>query len=84
MRRVIVNIDRLVLKGFRFEDRHAIAQGLQAQLTRLLADPGMAEQIAGLGNVPRLGTKAISISRDETSRQVGKVIADGIGKGLAR
>ncbi|MBS0171522.1 MAG: hypothetical protein JSR62_14320 [Nitrospira sp.] len=84
MRRVIVNIDRLVLKNFRYEDRHAIAGGVQEQLTQLLSEPGMAERIARLGNVPHLRTKAISISRDETPRQVGKVTADGIGKGLAR
>lgn len=27
MRRVIVTIDRLTLKGVRYEDRHAVAQG---------------------------------------------------------
>ena len=32
MRRVIVTIDRLTLKGVRYEDRHAVAQGLQEQL----------------------------------------------------
>ncbi|ULA61580.1 MAG: hypothetical protein LZF60_340120 [Nitrospira sp.] len=84
MKRIVVNIDRLVLKGFRFEDRHAIAQGLQEQLTRLLAEPGIAERMAGLGDVPRLRTKAISIPHEASPRQVGKVTADGIGKGLAR
>ena len=29
MRRVIVNIDSLVLKGFRYEDRHAIAAAVE-------------------------------------------------------
>ena len=32
MKRVVVHIDRLVLKGFRHEDRHDIAVGLQAEL----------------------------------------------------
>ncbi len=28
MKKVILHIDRLVLKGFRNEDRHAIAEGM--------------------------------------------------------
>jgi len=45
MRRVIVTIDRLTLKGVRYEDRHAVAQGLQEQLAALFAEPGMAERL---------------------------------------
>ncbi len=77
-----MNIDRLVLKGFRFEDRHAIAQGLQEQLTRLLADPGMVGRLTSLGDVPRLRTKAISIPGEANPRQVGQDTANGIGEGV--
>lgn len=34
MKRVIVKIDRLVLIGFRHEDRQAIAEGLQQELAQ--------------------------------------------------
>ncbi len=84
MRRVVVNIESLVLKGFRFEDRHAIAQGLQEQLSLLLAEPGMAERLTSLGEVPRLRTKAISIPGEASPRRTGTDVADGIGKGLMR
>ncbi|MCC6966868.1 MAG: hypothetical protein IT391_11395 [Nitrospira sp.] len=83
-RRVIVNIDSLVLKGVRYEDRHAVAQGLQEQLTALFSEPGMAERLVGMGDVPRLRTKAISIPGEASPRQTGTDIADGIGKGLMR
>mgnify|MGYP000715168842 CR=1 FL=1 len=66
MRRVVVNIDRLVLKGIRFEDRHAVAQELQEQLTRLLAAPGMAERIRRTGSAPRL---AISLRHGAKRRR---------------
>ena len=84
MRRVIVTIDRLTLKGVRYEDRHAIAQGLQEQLALLFAEPIMAERLAGMGDVPRLRTKAISIPGEVSPRQTGIDVADGIGKGLMR
>ncbi len=71
MKRVIVKIDRLVLKGFRFEDRHAIAQGLQEQLTRLLAAPGMAEQIGATGSASRLRLGNIRVAGDLGVKQIG-------------
>lgn len=82
MRRVIVNIDRLVLKGVRFEDRHAIAQGLQEQLTRLLSEPGMAERLVNIGDLPRLRIAPVSIPAERGVGQTGMDVADGIGRGL--
>jgi hypothetical protein len=38
MKRVVVHVDRLLLKGFRHEDRHTIAVGLQRELGRVFAD----------------------------------------------
>ncbi len=82
MMRVIVNIDRLVLKGVRFEDRHAIAQGLQEQLTRLLSEPGMAERLVNTGDLPMLRIAPVSIPAERGVRQTGMDLADGIGRGL--
>ena len=71
MRRVIVNIDRLVLKGVRFEDRHAIAQGLQEQLTRLLSEPGMAERIGETGSTSRLRLGDVRVTGDMRGPGIG-------------
>lgn len=84
MRRVIVNIDRLVLKGFRFEDRHAIAQGLQEQLTQLLSEPGMAEQMGLIRNPSRLRVPPIQVTPEMKSRDIGVAAANGIKTGLPR
>ena len=54
MRRVIVHIDSLVLKGFRYEDRYTIAAALKDELTRMLAPPEAAQRVTSLGSVPRL------------------------------
>jgi len=84
MRRVVVNIDRLLLKGFRFEDRHAIAQGLQEQLSLLLAEPGIAQRLGEISSIPRLHVEPVSLATEVKPQQVGRAVADGIGKGLNR
>lgn len=82
MTRIIVNIDRLVLKGFRFEDRHAIAEGLQKQLTQWLSQPGMAERIGAIGNLPRLRVAPIHLAPEMKPHDVGTAAASGIEAGL--
>lgn len=84
MKRVVVNIQSLVLKGFRFEDRHAVAQGLQEQLSRLLAEPGMAERLASLGHVARLPAGSVSVAPEVKAQLVGIVTANVIEKRLLR
>ncbi len=84
MRHVIVNIDRLVLKGFRYEDRHAIAQGLQEQLMRMFSEPGVAQRLSQAGNVSHLHVGQVNTAADAKPRQVGVAAAEGIGKGLSR
>ncbi len=79
-----MHIDRLVLKGFRHEDRHAIAQGVQEQLTHLLAEAGMAQRFRNTGSVPRLHVGPVTIPAESKPKQIGKATADGIGKELKR
>lgn len=84
VRRVIVTIDRLTLKGVRYEDRHAVAQGLQEQLTALFAEPGMAERLASVGDVPHLRVDSGSGTGAAVPGQLGRDAADGIAKGMGR
>lgn len=80
MKRVVIHIDRLVLKGFRHEDRHAIAEGLQQELYLLLADPQAAQGLAGLGDISRLQVGRMHIAQDSKPQRVGAQVAQGIGK----
>jgi hypothetical protein len=80
MKRVVVHIDRLVLNGFRFEDRHAIAAGLQQELSRLLANPQAAQVLSGLGDISRLQVGRIHIAQGSKPQRVGTQVAQGIGK----
>ena len=83
-RSVRLHIDRLVLKGFRHEDRHAIAQGVQEQLTHLLSEPGIVQRLGNTGSIPRLRVGPVTIHAESKPQQVGKAAAEGIGKGLNR
>jgi pSer/pThr/pTyr-binding forkhead associated (FHA) protein len=83
-RRVVVKIDNLVLKGVRHEDRHAIAQGLQEQLTEMLSAPGMAEGLSQTGNIPHLRAGQVNVAADAKPQYIGIAAANGIGKGLGR
>jgi hypothetical protein len=82
MRRVIVHIENLVLRGFRYEDRHAISGGLQEELMRLLQMPETAQQLAQIGGLPRLRVGPLHLAADAKPRQIGIATADGIGTGI--
>jgi len=82
MTRVIVHIGRLVLKGFRPEDRQAIGQGLQAELARVLAQPDAVSRLRGLGDVPRLRVGGVAAEQGATPQRVGQGVAQGIGREL--
>jgi hypothetical protein len=84
MRRVIVNIDSLVLRGFRHEDRHAIAAAVQEELTRTLMAPGAAQQIATLGSVSNLKLGNVNIEANAKPRQVGAETGRAVAKGLLK
>ncbi|MBK5106349.1 MAG: hypothetical protein JJE42_19065 [Burkholderiales bacterium] len=79
MKRVVVHIDRLVLKGFRHEDRHAIAAGLQHELSRVFADRQTLSNFRALGDVPRVQVGSVQFEQGAKPRRVGENVAQGIG-----
>lgn len=84
VKRVVVHIDRLVLKGFRHEDRYAIAQGLQQELGRVFTDRETVSLLKEGGNVPRLQVGGMHIGQDSKPQRVGESVAHGIGKEIKR
>ncbi|WP_434131894.1 hypothetical protein [Methylocaldum sp. GT1BB] len=85
MKRVVVHIDRLVLKGFRHEDRHAIAEGLREELNRLLlAEPNAAAHFVSRGSLPRLKVGGVRIETESKPVTVGAQLARGIARETGR
>jgi hypothetical protein len=84
VRRVVVHIDRLVLRGVRREDRYAVAEGLQQELTRLLADPHVTGSLASLGSVQRLRAGGVDVAPGSGPQRLGERVAHGISRGLTK
>ena len=74
---ISVRIDQLVLKGFEPADRNALVEGLQAELSRVLADPVARAEWARSHRRPvlRLGRMPL---------EAGPAAARKFGGGLAR
>jgi hypothetical protein len=84
VKRVIVHIESLALKGFRYEDRHTIAAALQAELARMLAASESAQQVASLGSVSSLKLGSVNLGTDTKPQQVGAATGRAIGRGLLK
>ena len=80
MKRVVFHIDRLVLKGFRHEDRHAVAAGLQQELGRVFADREAVSHLRTMGDVSQLQVGGVHIEHGSKPQRIGENVADGIGK----
>jgi len=82
MTRIVLHIDRLVLKGFDRQDRDAIAEGLRAELGRLLVTPDAAKQLMGQDGISRLNIGAVHIGQATKPTAVGVQAARGIARGI--
>jgi hypothetical protein len=78
MKRLPVHIDRLLLKGVRHEDRHAIAERLQHELGRLLAEPGVARRLATTTDTARLKTATVRVAWGKRPVRLGTFTARNI------
>ena len=84
MRRVVVHIDRLVLNGFRHEDRHAIAVGLQQELGRVFADREAVSNLRTMGDVSQLRVGGVPVEHGSMPQRVGESVAQGIGREIKK
>jgi hypothetical protein len=84
MSRVIeINIDRLVLRGIDPSDRKALVEGLQAELSRILADPRASGQRMQSVRTPLLRLGRMPLEPGPTGgRKFGGGLARAIGRGL--
>ncbi len=83
VRRVIVHIESLVLRGFRPEDQHLIAAGLHEQLARALGDSSDVEGIMGIASADSMRTPPVVVAPRAPARQVGEEAGRSIARRLA-
>jgi len=82
VRRIVVNVDSLVLKGFRHEDRHAVAAAVQDEIARTLAVPDGAARLAQLGSTPNLRIGNVNVAAGAKPKEVAAATGRAVGQGL--
>lgn len=84
MRRIVLHIDRLILNNFRYEDRLAIASGLEKELVRVFGDREATKQLRAGGDILRLPLSRVPVGPSTKPQHVGENIARAIGKGTRK
>ena len=84
MKRIVLNIDRLVLRGFADGERDGFAEGLRAELVRLLAVPDAVRQLASQDGVSRLKIGAVRVGQGANPATAGMRAARGIARGIKK
>ena len=83
MTRVVLHVDRLVLRGLARSDAASITQSLQQELQRILCEPGRLEGLAGSGERQGLSVGRVRIRQGTGAAGTGHAIAQSIA-GRAR
>ncbi len=84
MKRVVVHIDRLMLKGFRPEDRHAIASGLQEELGRVFGDRAAVPPLSTARDSSRPPVRVVPLEHGMVPQRIGVNVAHEIHKAMMK
>ena len=79
-----LRIEELVLHGFSPGDRYRIAEGVEQELTRLLADRGVPESLADGGEIASVDGGAFEVAPGSRADVVGAQVAKAAYEGLER
>nr|WP_298143354.1 hypothetical protein [uncultured Pseudomonas sp.] len=82
MSRIVLHIDRLVLRGIDPHDAEALSRAVQTELQRLFAEPGSATALAASGNRARVSSADVRLPAGGNDRALGRAIATGVDRGL--
>ena len=82
MTRIVLHIDKLVLRGIDRADAKAVTAGVQAELQRLLREPGTAASLAAGGDRYRVRATPAPIALGASAASTGKRIAASIASGV--
>jgi hypothetical protein len=83
MSRINLTIDRLVLRGFEPGDRKGLVEGLQSELSCVLADPATRSEWGRSHRTPVLRLGRVPLEPGPAGgRTFGGNVARAIGKGL--
>jgi hypothetical protein len=82
--RIELHIDELVLHGFAPGDRHAIGDAVQHELTRLLAEQGLAPSAVANHERAHVNAGEFHVAPASKAPAVGAQVARAVHGGLTR
>lgn len=84
--RIDVHIERLVLEGLPVESRDAgaIRAAVEGELATLLAERGLARDLASAGAIPRVSAPRIHLASPTDPATLGRRIARSVHGGIGR
>ena len=84
MSRIVLTIDRVVLRGFEAGERNALVAGLESELSQLLADPTTRAAWARSRRTPVLRLGQLPLAPGPSgARKFGQTVAAAVAKNLA-
>jgi len=78
MKRIVLHIDKLVLRGIDRADTAAVSDGIQAELQRVLTQPGSARSIVDGGDRRRISADAVRGGGQSLEQSVARSITGGM------
>ena len=81
-KRIELRIEELVLHGFAPGDRYRIAEAVERELSRLLADQGVLESLERGGGIASVDGGAFDMTPGSRAEAIGAQVAKAVYGGL--
>jgi len=81
---ITLHIEELVLHGFAPGDRYRIAEAVERELTRLLAQQGLPPLPVQRGEVEEINAGSFQVGPEARSELTGQQVARAVYRGLRR
>lgn len=84
--KINVHIERLVLEGLPLSRAQGplVQRAVEAELARLLAGSGVANELSSAGKIPRAQGSPVRYANEASPRQLGTQIAQSVHAGLGK
>jgi len=82
MTRVVLHIDRLILRGVDRSDAPAISAAIEAQLMQSMGAPEVASSLGGMGDRRKVNAGVVDAPATGGAQQLGRQAARQIVKGV--
>lgn len=83
-KKIDLHIEKLVLHGFADGDRYRIAEAVERELARLLAEKGVPQSLAEGGVIDRLDGGEFKVTHGSRPEATGAQVARAVYGGLSR